>query len=57
MNDEYANAHEEHQHHTYSSHVIPWYVRLIWILFWIYVIYYTIRYFVPAIDVELISPP
>lgn len=27
---------EEHQHHSYVSNAIPWYVRFIWLLFWIF---------------------
>ena len=53
----HATPEEEHRHHTYTSNVIPWYVRLIWILFWIFVIYYTLKYFIPAMDRELLSPP
>ncbi|QDT32889.1 hypothetical protein [Thalassoglobus polymorphus] len=48
---------EEARYHTYSGNDIPWYIRLIWILFWIFVIYYGISYFLPAIDSELLSPP
>lgn len=47
----------ENQHHTYRSAVIPWYVRGIWALFWIFVIIYSIRFFLPAIQEELLSPP
>jgi hypothetical protein len=43
---------QELQHHTYRSSVIPWYVRGIWLLFWIFVIYYSITYFLPAIQSE-----
>ena len=57
MSVEHRSAEEEHRHHTYTSNDIPWYVRLIWILFWIFVIYYGITYFLPAIDSELLSPP
>ncbi|MCA9087896.1 MAG: hypothetical protein KDA90_04600 [Planctomycetaceae bacterium] len=57
MNEQYASAEEEHKHHSYSSNAIPWYVRLLWICFWIFVIYYTITYFLPAIETELLSPP
>lgn len=44
----------ETRHHTYTSNVIPWYVRLIWVLFWIFVVYYGIKYFLPAIQEELL---
>ncbi|MEW4530915.1 MAG: hypothetical protein ACF8PG_05220 [Maioricimonas sp. JB045] len=48
---------EEHQHHSYVSNAIPWYVRFIWLLFWIFVVYYGVTYFLPAIQVELLAPP
>jgi hypothetical protein len=54
---EHQTAEQEHQHHTYTSNDIPWYVRLIWLLFWIFVIYYGVTYFVPAMDAELLTPP
>lgn len=57
MNVEIRSAEEEHRHHTYVGNAIPWYVRLIWVLFWVFVIYYGITYFLPAIDAELLSPP
>jgi len=50
-------AREENQNHTYVGHVIPWYVRLIWILFWIFTIAYSIKYFLPAIQTELLQAP
>lgn len=46
-------AEVEHQYHQYSGNDIPWYVRLIWILFWIFAIYYTIQYLFPALQTEL----
>lgn len=51
---EQTPADVEHQHHTYTSNVIPWYVRLIWVLFWIFVVYYGVKYFLPAIQDELL---
>jgi hypothetical protein len=47
----------EEQHHTYVSSRIPWYVRGLWLLFWIFVIYYGITYFLPAIQSELLNAP
>lgn len=47
----------EHTYHDYVGNRIPWYVRLIWLLFWIFVVYYTIRYMFPAIQVELFQRP
>jgi hypothetical protein len=48
---------KESRFHTYSSHVIPWYVRMIWVFFWIFAISYAIRNFLPAIQTELLAPP
>lgn len=57
MTVENASAEHENQFHTYTSHVIPWYVRLIWIGFWIFTIAYSVKYFLPAIQTELLNPP
>ena len=54
---ETKSAAEEHRFHHYTGNDIPWYVRLMWVLFWIFAVYYTIRYFLPAIQVEMLSPP
>lgn len=48
---------QEARFHTYSSHVIPWYVRSIWLLFWIFAIAYVIANFLPALQSELVTPP
>lgn len=48
---------QELRYHTYVSHVIPWYVRLIWLVFWIFAIGYIIANFLPAIQTELLTPP
>ncbi len=45
------------RYHTYLSHVIPWYVRMMWVVFWIFAIAYAISYFIPAFQTEIISPP
>jgi hypothetical protein len=47
----------EHRFHDYTGNDIPWYVRTIWIGFWIFAISYTIRYLLPAMQVELIQRP
>ena len=54
---EQSSAEQEHRHHSYRSAEIPWYVRLIWVLFWIFVIYYGITYFLPAIQSEMPTTP
>ena len=47
----------EHQHHDYVGNAIPWYVRAIWIGFWIFAVVYTIRYLFPALQAELFQRP
>lgn len=47
----------EHRYHDYMGNAIPWYVRVIWIGFWIFAITYTIRFLLPAMQVELLPGP
>jgi hypothetical protein len=47
------SAEQEARHHDYSGNRIPWYVRLIWLGFWVFAIAYTIRYLLPALQLEL----
>ena len=47
----------EHQQHYYVGNDIPWYVRAIWIGFWIFAVAYTIQYLLPALQVELFQRP
>lgn len=55
-NVEDDSARDEHQHHRYVGSRIPWYVRMIWILFWIFVVYYTIQYLFPDLRASLLAP-
>ncbi|MCA9068616.1 MAG: hypothetical protein KDA84_06820 [Planctomycetaceae bacterium] len=48
---------DEHLFHHYVGNDIPWYVRLIWILFWVFAVYYALRYALPMIQKELVTPP
>lgn len=57
MLNEPGTPKKEHQFHTYSSSVIPWYVRLIWLIFWIFAAAYVIKNILPAIQTELLTPP
>ncbi len=52
-----ASAEVEHQFHHYTGNRIPWYVRLLWILFWVFAVYYTLTYLFPALRIELTPPP
>jgi hypothetical protein len=47
----------ESRWHSYVGNRIPWYVRLIWLLFWAFAVYYTIAYLFPALQLEIVSPP
>jgi len=48
---------QELRFHTYVSHTIPWYVRVGWLVFWIFAISYVVSNFLPAIQTELLTPP
>ncbi|MGV3605866.1 MAG: hypothetical protein ACO1RA_05620 [Planctomycetaceae bacterium] len=50
-------AEVENQHHDYVGNEIPWYVRAIWIGFWIFAVTYTIRYLFPALQTEFLHKP
>jgi hypothetical protein len=47
----------EHRFHDYVGNDIPWYVRAIWIGFWIFAVVYTIRFLLPAMQIELLERP
>ncbi|MDX2036798.1 MAG: hypothetical protein SFX72_09105 [Isosphaeraceae bacterium] len=53
----FTSAPRDRRFHNYVGHDIPWYVRLIWIAFWCYSAWYVIRWLLPALDTELLSPP
>jgi hypothetical protein len=48
---------EENRFHTYVGNRIPWYVRLIWLCFWVFATYYVIRYLFPDLQTEILNPP
>ena len=48
---------EEGRNHTYVGTAIPWYVRLMWVGFWVMTVYYVLVFLIPALKHELISPP
>lgn len=47
----------EGRFHRYISNKIPWYVHLMWVLFWIFVASYVLTYLLPALKTELVNPP
>jgi hypothetical protein len=49
-------AEVEKNFHNYRGSRIPWYVRLIWLGFWVFAIYYTVRYLFPSLQLELLNP-
>ncbi len=48
---------QENKYHCYTGNAIPWFVRGIWIVFWIYAITYVVVWLLPALQSELLSPP
>ncbi len=48
-------AEAEHRFHNYVGNRIPWYVRLIWVGFWIFAVYYAVTYLFPNLQYELKS--
>lgn len=47
----------ESRYHTYVGNRIPWYVRLLWMGFWVIAIYYVISYLFPELQREILNPP
>lgn len=43
----------ENRFHTYVGNRIPWYVRMIWVCFWIFAVYYVITYLFPDLQTAL----
>ncbi len=54
---EQLSPEREQQYHQYAGNDIPWAVRLIWLGFWIFAVAYTLKYLIPALQVEIVSPP
>ena len=57
MPSEEPIAESESKYHRYIGNAIPWGVRLIWIGFWVFAVYYTLQYVLPALQIELVTPP
>lgn len=47
----------EDRYHQYSGNTIPWYIHVVWILFWCFAMYYLATYLLPALRVEMVAPP
>jgi hypothetical protein len=37
----------ENRFHTYVTHQIPWYIRVMWVGFWIGLVWYLVAYAIP----------
>lgn len=48
---------QENTFHTYTGNAIPWFIRGIWIVFWVYAITYVVLWLIPALQTELLTPP
>ncbi len=55
--DDASSPEAEHQYHHYTGNRIPWFVRIMWVGFWVFAIAYTVLYLFPAIQVELFNSP
>lgn len=42
-----AAPQNEGRYHTYVTHHIPWYVRALWICFWVGAIWYVVKFAIP----------
>jgi hypothetical protein len=51
-----STAVAESRFHNYRGNAIPWYVRLIWIGFWAFAIFYCVRFLFPAMQREIAEP-
>ena len=54
---DYKPAVTEGRFHNYIGSRIPWYVRLVWIMFWVFAVVYVIRYLFPNLQTEILNPP
>jgi hypothetical protein len=52
-----TTAEAETRFHTYKGNRIPWYVRLMWLGFWVFAVYYVITYLFPDLQTEIFNPP
>ena len=43
-----STAEQDRQYHTYTTHRIPWYIRMMWIAYWIAAVWYVIKYAIPT---------
>jgi hypothetical protein len=48
---------EENRNHTYITNRIPWFVHVIWVMYWIAAIWYVLLFQFPALRTEFLNPP
>ena len=53
---EQTSAAVESRFHTYVGNRIPWYVRLLWLCFWVVAVYYVITYLFPDLQTAIFNP-
>jgi hypothetical protein len=51
-----SSAAAEGRFHTYVGNRIPWYVRLLWVCFWVFAVYYVITYLFPDLQTTIFNP-
>jgi hypothetical protein len=56
MQPDSSRAEIENRHHHYVGYRIPWYVHLLWVLFWVFAVVYVLRYLFPEIRKEFRKP-
>jgi hypothetical protein len=54
---ENTTAEAENVYLQYTGNAIPWFVRLLWIIFWCSAIAYVVIWLLPALQSELLAPP
>lgn len=54
---ENTTAEQESRYHSYVGSKIPWPIHLLWVLFWCLAAWYVLRFLLPALKIELTSPP
>ncbi len=42
-----SSPNDENRFHTYTTHRIPWYVRAMWIGFWVGLVWYVVKFAIP----------
>lgn len=52
-----TSVENEGKFHHYVGNHIPWYIHILWILFWGFVAYYLVQYLIPMIQLEMQSAP